>query len=201
MRARWQRTRKPPLIAAALLIAAFIWAQTHPDGGRVATDYRPELHFGLPANKPLPPGEWEASGVVIRALGPGSNEPVGAVLKRPWTFKRTCAASCARVFFRQTLFGSSVTKLVPIGRAGYTATFPPVSVPCVYVPDYQGVRHASGQDHDSYTLWWSPNAREISAVEFQTETGCYPPNGNPPAKILWKAFRTRETPAPILSRS
>jgi hypothetical protein len=36
-----------------------------------------------PANLPLPPGEWTATGTVLSG-GSFINEPTGTVLKRPW---------------------------------------------------------------------------------------------------------------------
>src|SRR5262245_62072541 len=52
-----------------------------------------------PANIPLPPGEWAATGVVLRQDA-WSNQPVGAVLKRPWTFRKSCQSSCRTLFLR-----------------------------------------------------------------------------------------------------
>jgi hypothetical protein len=194
MRARSQGTPKRLLLAATLVAVASLTASGCSAGVSVNSTGT-SRHFGMgPPNKPLPPGEWEATGVVVGERASYSNEPVGTVLKRPWTFRKICNSSCHRVFFRQTLYGPSVTRLIPAGGGRYTAAFPPVTVPCYYTRDYPHARHPFGQSHDSYKLWWSANREKIRAVEHQTQTGCYRTE-EPPSVTRWFATRNQRSAA------
>src|SRR6185437_8572914 len=112
---------RPRLAVAATLAAlggALLLGCSAGDSNRDAG-----IDFG-PANVPLPPGKWAATGTVLKGEKM-SNEPPGTVLKRPWTFRKVCNPSCHRVFLRWTLYGPSITRLVPHGSF-YTANFPPV---------------------------------------------------------------------------
>jgi hypothetical protein len=158
-------------------------------------------NFGIgPANRPLPPGAWKAIGVVTSQPATYSNQPVGAVLKRPWTFVKSCKSSCHTLFLRQTLYGPSATELVPTAGGLFTAVFPPVTVPCYYTRDYSGPRHPFGQSHDSYKLWWSADRGEIHAVELRTQTGCYP-TAEAPDVTRWRATRASAGGTAALGRS
>jgi hypothetical protein len=142
-----------------------------------------------PANIPLPSGGWEATGrVVWVAPKVLTNEPPGAVLKRPWNFQKVCHRSCRIRFSRWTLYGPSVTWLVKHGHF-FTAEFPPVTVPCAYPRDSSYPRHQYGQSHDRYRLWWSGDHTWIHAIEQRTETGCYR-TVDPPDVTRWHATRT-----------
>jgi hypothetical protein len=102
-----------------------------------------------------------------------SNEPVGTVLKRPWTFKTVCEPTCRKIFLRWTLYGPSETQLK--SRGGFfTAKFPPVMVPCYYpTHGYSGIMRPFGESHDAYKVWWSLDRTRIHALERQIQTGCY----------------------------
>ncbi len=102
-------------------------------------------------NIPLPPGQWTATGTVLKEVNI-ADEPAGTTLKRPWTFKTVCQSSCHTLFLRQTLYGPSETTLTAHDGI-YTATFPPVTVPCATAPGSSGL-------YDSYTLQWSPNRQQ-----------------------------------------
>jgi hypothetical protein len=145
-------------------------------------------HYGMgPPNRPLPPGQWEATGKVLVERVHWSNEPVGTVLKRPWTFNTVCEPACRKIFFRQTLYGPSETQLEPRGQV-FTARFPPVRIPCYYpTHGYSGIMRAYGQSHDVYRLWWSSDRTRIHALERQVQTGCYK-TSDPPTWTRWLAI-------------
>jgi hypothetical protein len=153
----------------------------------------PNHGLGLP-NKPLPPGEWNAVGVVTAVGNPSTytDEPVGAVLHRPWTFEESCDSSCHKVFFRQTLYGPSETTLVASGPERYAASFPPVVVPCSYTREYESEYpdelHEAGESHDEYEVWWSDHGTVAHAIEHTQQSGCYP-GTEPPDTIEWTATR------------
>jgi len=132
-------------------------------------------------------GGWTAIGrVTFVPASDNSNQPEGSVLRRPWKFDRVCRSGECRVFFaRGTLYGPSLTWLVPHGGY-YTAKFPPVTVPCAYPRDYPYPRHVSGQSHDSYRLRWSEDGTRLLAVEHRQQTGCYPTT-SPPDVTRWRA--------------
>lgn len=136
-----------------------------------------------PANIPLPSGQWEAIGKVL--VGGSRNEPVGTVLKRPWTLKKNCGVSCATYLFRWTLYGPSETRLEPHGRF-FIAKFPPVRVPCAYpTRGYSGVMHAYGESHDVYEIRRPLGRTLIHAIEHQVQTGCYKGVGAPSWTSWW----------------
>jgi hypothetical protein len=141
-----------------------------------------------PANIPLPPGEWEATGVVTKVLPPGlnTNEPEGEILKRPWTFRTVCHESCRTMFLRQTLYGPSRTSLVRHGSV-YVANFPPVTVPCFYWRGWTGPRPPYGKSYDSYRLARAGGHTEIVAIEHRLSTGC---EGETSDVTRWRAART-----------
>lgn len=191
---------KPWRMVAAFVLAAaacLSLISRGRDGGDAAGDpglpssSNPHYSKDLgPANIPLPSGGWDATGRVIwvppKVL---TNEPPGAVLRRPWSFRRVCVRSCRIVFSRWTLYGPSVTVLVMHGRA-FTAKFPPVTVPCAYPRGSSYPRRRYGQSHDSYRLWWSHDHTQIHAIEHRTETGCYR-TPDPPDVTRWRASRSR----------
>lgn len=153
-----------------------------------------------PANRPLPPGEWEATGIKLTGTPGYTNEPAGTVLYRPWTFVKDCKHSCRIFFFRQTLYGPSATRLVQIGRNRYVANFPGVRVPCAYQGTYTGPRRLYGQSHDRYRLYGRLSGNELHATEWQSESGCYPQESEPPDVTKWRAVRSdreRSRPAAI----
>jgi hypothetical protein len=118
-------------------------------------------------------GSWAAVGRVVYVPPTTiSNQPVGSVRNRPWSFREVCAGSCRIVFTRGTLYGPSVTELVERGRF-FIADFPPVTVPCAYPRGWNGARHSSGQSHSRYKLWWSNERTRLRAVEHRFQTGCY----------------------------
>src|SRR4051794_2080567 len=186
MRARPHELLRRLLIAASLVASTslLLLGCSAGDADQAADS---GIDFG-PANVPLPPGQWSATGTVLKGEEE-SNEPPGTVLKRPWTFKKTCNPACHTVFFRWTLYGPSVTNRVPHGRI-YTADFPPVEVPCVYPGGSNYTRHAYGQSHDSYRVWWSADRKRVVALEHQTETGCYRTPGLPTV-TRWSAIAAR----------
>lgn len=153
-----------------------------------------------PANIPLPQGGWEATGRVVW-VSPNaiSNQPPGAVLKRPWDFHEVCRRACKIVFSRWTLYGPSATWLVKHGRF-FTARFPPVRVPCSYPRGSSYPRHLSGQSHDYYKLWWSSDGNWIHAIEHRTQTGCYR-TPDPPDVTRWQATRAPRRALPASTRS
>ncbi|HVV88950.1 MAG TPA: DUF6159 family protein, partial [Solirubrobacterales bacterium] len=163
--------------------------------GRHRSDSRPsaganDARAMGPANRPLPPGEWEATGVKLTGVPGYTNEPAGTVLYRPWTFVKDCRHSCRIFFFRQTLYGPSVTKLVQIGRNRYVANFPGVRVPCAYQGTYTGPRRSFGRSHDRYRLYGRLSGNELHATEWQSESGCYPGEPEPPDVTKWRAIRS-----------
>jgi hypothetical protein len=143
-----------------------------------------------PANRPLPPGEWEATGTVVKGQSAQfTNEPIGTVLHRPWSFETVCKGTCQIVFLRQTLYGPSATELIAAGSDRYTASFPPVRVPCAYTATYSGPRRPFGESHDYYVLYGDPGGSELTATEQQVQTGCYP-GTEPPGLTRWHAVRS-----------
>jgi hypothetical protein len=135
----------------------------------------------------LPPGEWTATGTVLRESN-SADEPVGTVLKRPWTFTKICEPSCRTLFLRQTLYGPSET--VVIARHGfYTAAFPPVTVPCAHPP---GESTGTAQTYARYTLRWSANHEQLLAVEQKRSTSSSCPGTQ---TNRWVATRTNATAA------
>lgn len=191
-----KRHRRLPAAAAALAALSSILVLGCSTQG--SDPAGPDVSNLGPANVPLPPGEWAATGIVQKGT-PLSNQPPGTVLKRPWTFKKTCIPSCRRMFLRWTLYGPSVTRLVAHGGF-FTAKFPPVEVPCTYPRGSSYTRHRFGQSHDSYRLRWSADGRRINAVEYRLETGCYP-TPDPPDVTRWTAVRASRPPAPPGDRS
>lgn len=110
----------------------------------------------------LPSGEWAAKGTVIRAVN-SADAPAGTKLVRPWTFRKVCDRECHTLFLRQTLYGPSETKL--LAHAGvYTASFPPVTVPCAH---YAGEDAGTALSYDTYRLRWTANRRQILAIQHQ----------------------------------
>jgi len=150
-----------------------------------------------PANIPLPPGRWEATGTIVWvAPNVMTNQPPGTVLRRPWNFHSVCRGTCKLVFSRWTLYGPSVTPLVKHGRF-FIAQFPPVEVPCAYPRGSSYPRHPFGQSHDRYKLWWSSDRTEIYAIERRIQTGCY--RTPDPDVTRWHAIRA--TPASLAERN
>lgn len=187
------------IVAAALGAVAYV-SLVHRSGGDSTGDPGSSLvasahsATGLgPANIPLPQGGWEAIGRVVR-VPPNviTNQPLGAVLKRPWEFHKVCRGTCKIAFSRWTLYGPSVTWLVRHGRA-FTASFPPVRVPCSYPRGSSYPRHFSGQSHDYYKLWWSSDGIRIHAIEHRIATGCYQ-TPDPPDVTRWQATRAATGP-------
>ena len=140
-------------------------------GDNASTASRPPIRPGsvpLPDVR-LPPGEWTAIGTVIRSVN-SADEPPGTRLVRPWTFREVCDGGCHTLFLRQTLYGTSETKLFK--HAGvYTASFPPVTVPCAHYP---GEDAGTALSYDTYRLRWSANRRQVLAVERRrsVSSGC-----------------------------
>jgi hypothetical protein len=133
-------------------------------------------------------GPWEAIGEVVYVPpNVNSNQPVGSIRERPWSFEEVCRARCEIVFTRGTLYGPSVTRLVKRGRF-FIADFPPVEVPCSYPPGSSYPRRSSGQSHSRYKLRWSNDRTQLRAVEHRFQTGCYPTT-DPPDVTHWVATR------------
>jgi hypothetical protein len=198
MRPVQDRLQWVPVTVAVVALSAFVLGCSAGSADlNSGADPGQGIDFG-PANVPLPPGEWAATGIVQR--GPeASNQPPGTMLKRPWSFRKRCDPACRILFLRWTLYGPSVTRLVAHGGF-FTAKFPPVRVPCVYPRGSSYVRHPYGESHDSYRLWWSADGRRIDAVEHRVETGCYP-TPEPPDLTRWTAVRARPSGAPAGARS
>lgn len=175
-------------LAIGLLILGAIFGRHHPNSQLSAGANDPRS-MG-PANRLLPAGEWEATGIKLTGVPGYTNEPAGTVLYRPWTFVRDCRHSCRILFFRQTLYGPSVTKLVQIGRDRYVASFPGVRVPCAYQGTYTGSRRSFGLSHDRYRLYGKLSGDELRATEWQRESGCYPQEPEPPEVTRWRAVRS-----------
>jgi hypothetical protein len=177
----------PLLVAACLGVVLGLWLLRGDPGGPQASSPHDAPNLG-PANIPLPPGEWEATGrVVWVAPNVSTNQPAGTILKRPWSFHRVCHGTCRVMFARWTLYGPSVTRLAKQGRF-FIARFPPVRVPCAYPRGSSYPRHRYGQSHDRYRLWWSDDGATIRAVEQRTQTGCYG-RADPPDLTRWRATR------------
>jgi hypothetical protein len=133
-------------------------------------------------------GSWEATGEMIYVPpNVNSNQPVGSIRERPWSFEEVCRARCEIVFTRGTLYGPSVTRLVKRGRF-FFADFPPVKVPCSYPPGSSYPRRSSGQSHSRYKLRWSSDRTRLLAIEHRFQTGCYPTT-DPPDVTRWVATR------------
>jgi len=119
-------------------------------------------------------GRWSATGTVLSAVHL-AGQPRGTVLKRPWAFKKVCKPTgCRTLFLRETLYGPSITTLVP-HHGFYTAAFPPVAVPCT---GPQGTTPGRpGRLHDTYRLGWSTDHQRLLAIEHQIgppSRGCGP---------------------------
>jgi hypothetical protein len=130
----------------------------------------------------LPPGQWTATGTVLRALN-SADEPAGTKLVRPWTFTKLCDPACRTLFLRQTLYGPSETVLVA-RHGSYEAAFPPVTVPCAHYP---GEDAGTAQSYDTYRLTWSADRQQVLAVSHQRAIGRSCPGSH---TASWLATRT-----------
>ena len=133
----------------------------------------------------LPPGGWTATGTVLNAVN-SADEPAGTRLVRPWTFPTICNPGCRARFLRQTLYGPSETVVVP-HHGFYTATFPPLTVPCAHYPGENG---GTAQSYSTYTLRWSAKRQQILAVEHSSSTSANCPGSD---TTRWVATRTNPT--------
>lgn len=156
-----------------------------PEAPEPVTTGPPDRH---PADPPHLEGDWAATGEV-QWVDPdvNSTQPPGTILNRPWNFEEVCNGPCRIAFARGTLYGPSVTWLVPDG-SGYTADFPPVQVPCAYPRGSAYDRQPYGYSHDQYRLWWSQDHTKLLAIEHRTQTGCYSTPERPDT-TRWQAVR------------
>lgn len=157
-----------------------------PEASEPVTTGSPDV---LPAaDPPHLEGDWVATGEV-QWVDPdvNSSQPIGTILKRPWSFEEVCRGPCRIAFARGTLYGPSVTWLVEDGSA-YTADFPPVQVPCAYPSGSSYDRQSYGYSHDEYRLWWSQDHKKLMASEHRTQTGCYSTPERPDT-TRWQAVR------------